>query len=468
MANDSESLQAGASVPASFTSGPSLLEYAFVALPEVAEDVEAPAPGISRSNLAVYEDVPLVWSAPDSASDSPSDVATDTAPDAATDAAPDTATDAAPDAVTDVAPDAVPDADPDVATDVSPDAETDAEEPIEPLRVAAFRLHDHMVRLVRAARVFGVGRSFTTASLDACLSSYIDALVDDDALATCPPAARPCAVRVAMIVPDGQLVVAGIVPAGAHAAVDDAVPDAASHSTAPAVNVATAETAGSAANPAVADDPAAAHTTGSAADAPAPAVAAPSADASDAEKGLVVGISSWRHVSAACLPVAFGSTAREAALAPAAAEVNRADWDDAVLLNEAGLVCEALGGAVFSVRDGVLATPPQADGVRDTVMREVVLEMALDLEIPVVEESVDRSVLAASDEVFIAGDVAGIRPVRVFDGCLLTPVEASATSAKGGKKPCPSRSLEAGTWRPGAYTTALLERYRALLAMTFA
>lgn len=420
MEQTSESSQAGAVAPASLSYvAPSLFEYEVVALPEVTSvakgagakgaGTKARRKGASSGNLpivsdslagealafrpVVYEDVPLTWSVP--------------APTKSVAAEPSAAQPAESAESADVeTAGATPDqthAEPAVdSIDAAPasDAEAPAEgaEASEQLRVSAFRLHEHMVRLVRAARVFGVGRVPAPKDLDICLTNYLEAL------AASHPAAQPCALRVALTVPAGELVVAGVAP-----------PE----------------------NPHASRNPA---------------------------DGLVVGVSSWRHVSADCLPVAYGSTARDAALAAAASEAERAGWDDAVLLTQAGLVCEALGGAVFSVRDGVLATPPQSDGARDAVMRDVVLNIALDLEIPVIEESIDRSVLASSDEVFIAGDLTGIRPVRILDGCRIAPADASAPHAKHNKK-CSSDASEG--WHPGSYTQAVLERDRALRAGEF-
>ena len=54
-------------------------------------------------------------------------------------------------------------------------------------------------------------------------------------------------------------------------------------------------------------------------------------------------------------------------------------YAEAIMLNEAGLVCEGTGENLFIVRNGVLSTPPLSDGLLEGITRDTVLCLADDL-----------------------------------------------------------------------------------------
>jgi branched-chain amino acid aminotransferase len=97
-------------------------------------------------------------------------------------------------------------------------------------------------------------------------------------------------------------------------------------------------------------------------------------------------------------------------------EARQRGADEALLLNAAGMVAEASVANVFAVRNGVLLTPPAADGALEGVTRATLLEIAPALEIPAREQTLGRFDLFAADEVFLSGTGAGLVPVRSLDG----------------------------------------------------
>ncbi len=97
-------------------------------------------------------------------------------------------------------------------------------------------------------------------------------------------------------------------------------------------------------------------------------------------------------------------------------DARRQGADEALLLNAAGLVAEASVANIFAVTDGVLRTPPPADGALAGLTRAGVLEIAGELCIPSEERSLRRVDLLGADEVFLTGSGAGIVPVRSLDG----------------------------------------------------
>jgi branched-chain amino acid aminotransferase len=89
--------------------------------------------------------------------------------------------------------------------------------------------------------------------------------------------------------------------------------------------------------------------------------------------------------------------------------------DEALLLNDRGLVAEAAVANVFSVTGGVLGTPPVTDGALEGITRASVLEIAGELGIESRQQSLGRFDLLAADEVFLTGSGARIAPVATLD-----------------------------------------------------
>jgi branched-chain amino acid aminotransferase len=100
-------------------------------------------------------------------------------------------------------------------------------------------------------------------------------------------------------------------------------------------------------------------------------------------------------------------------------EANHAGADEAILLNGQGRVAEASSENIFVVRDGVLLTPPVIDGALDGITRNVVIELAANLNIACRESSLAPYDLYNADECFLTGTGAELIAVREIDGRLL-------------------------------------------------
>ena len=157
------------------------------------------------------------------------------------------------------------------------------------------------------------------------------------------------------------------------------------------------------------------------------------------------GISSWRAISNNALPPQAELAASRANAAFALREARQRGFDEPILLNEVGDVCSGARKAVFAVRDGVLSTPPLACGVRESVERDTVINFAMDLDVPIVEERMTRADLCIADELFLCDAVCGVIAVSSIDGC---------TIGKPGK---------AGP-KPGPITKAIQERCAKMMA----
>ncbi|MCD4831621.1 MAG: branched-chain-amino-acid transaminase [Anaerohalosphaeraceae bacterium] len=89
---------------------------------------------------------------------------------------------------------------------------------------------------------------------------------------------------------------------------------------------------------------------------------------------------------------------------------------EAIMYNHAGYVAEASGDNVFIVKNGVLYTPPTHAGSLDGITRAVVMRIAAENGIKVVEDNLTRFDLYVSDEFFLTGTAAEVIGVIEIDG----------------------------------------------------
>ena len=90
-------------------------------------------------------------------------------------------------------------------------------------------------------------------------------------------------------------------------------------------------------------------------------------------------------------------------------------YDDCILLDSQGHVCELSAANIFLVRNGVLITPSATSDILEGINRKTVLELAKDAGIPTEERTVDLTELYIADEVFACGTSAFIAPVAEVD-----------------------------------------------------
>ncbi len=131
--------------------------------------------------------------------------------------------------------------------------------------------------------------------------------------------------------------------------------------------------------------------------------------------GIKVGTSSWRQRSNNAIPPAMKATASYMNSILAKLEAKAHGYAEAIMLNEAGYVCEGTGENIFMVRDGIISTPPVSDGILPGITRDSIIQLAVDLDIPVIEESLTRADLYTADEVFFTGTAAEVTPVASID-----------------------------------------------------
>lgn len=133
------------------------------------------------------------------------------------------------------------------------------------------------------------------------------------------------------------------------------------------------------------------------------------------ERGLDMITSSYRRPTADVLDVRVKSLNYLGSVL-AKLEARQQKADEALLLNQRGLIAEAAVANVFALRGRLLCTPPTTDGCLEGINRGAVMEVAPRLGLEVVERSLGRADLFQADEVFLTGSGAGIVAVRSLDG----------------------------------------------------
>jgi branched-chain amino acid aminotransferase len=95
-------------------------------------------------------------------------------------------------------------------------------------------------------------------------------------------------------------------------------------------------------------------------------------------------------------------------------EVSRDGYDEALLLDNTGMVAEGSGENFFMVRNGVLYTPDPVCAL-EGITRDTVMRLAREEGIEVVEKRITRDEVYIADEAFFTGTAAEVTPIRELD-----------------------------------------------------
>lgn len=131
--------------------------------------------------------------------------------------------------------------------------------------------------------------------------------------------------------------------------------------------------------------------------------------------GVRAKVSSWRRIDGAALIPHAKATGQYLNSILAKVESHKAGYEEAILLDDRGFVCEGTGENLFVVRDGVILTPPQTASILDGINRKSVMQIARDLGYEVVERDIARAELYLADELFCTGTAAELTPIREVD-----------------------------------------------------
>jgi branched-chain amino acid aminotransferase len=131
--------------------------------------------------------------------------------------------------------------------------------------------------------------------------------------------------------------------------------------------------------------------------------------------GIRAKVSSWRRISNDSLIPHAKASGQYLNSILAKIESHKAGYEEAILLDDHGFVCEGSGENIYAVRDGVIITPPQTAGILDGINRKAIIQIARDLGFEVVERDIARAELYLAEEVFLTCTAAELVPVREVD-----------------------------------------------------
>ena len=139
------------------------------------------------------------------------------------------------------------------------------------------------------------------------------------------------------------------------------------------------------------------------------------------KNGVRAKVSSWRRITPASLIPHAKASGQYLNSVLAKIESKRGGYEEAILLDDHGHVCEGSGENVFMVRAGEIVTPPQTASILDGISRRSIMQIARDLGHPVVERDIARAELTLADELFLVGTAAELTPVREIDDIAIGP-----------------------------------------------
>lgn len=130
------------------------------------------------------------------------------------------------------------------------------------------------------------------------------------------------------------------------------------------------------------------------------------------EEGAHVGFSSWRRVSDNNIPPRGKITGAYINSAFMKTEAVQNGYDEALVLNERGYVCEGSAENLFILRGGKLITPPVQEDILEGITRATVIELAREeLGLETIERPISRTELYVADEAFFCG--TGVQIVAI-------------------------------------------------------
>ena len=133
------------------------------------------------------------------------------------------------------------------------------------------------------------------------------------------------------------------------------------------------------------------------------------------EKGVSVGVSSWRCFAPDTMPsmAKAGSNYMNSQLVKMESIAN--GYDEGIRLDYQGLVSEGSGENIFLVDEGKIYTPPLSSSLLKGITRDTLITLAKDIGYEVIEEGIPRERLYTVDEVFFSGTAAELTPISSID-----------------------------------------------------
>lgn len=136
----------------------------------------------------------------------------------------------------------------------------------------------------------------------------------------------------------------------------------------------------------------------------------------DSDGAISCCVASFRRIDDTMVPVRFKLSGLYLNSILAKTDALATGFDEAILLNMDGHVCEGTGENIFLLHGDTIATPTLESNVLPGITRATVIDLARDeFGLKIEERSVDRSELYTADEIFLTGTAAHIQGVGSVD-----------------------------------------------------
>jgi branched-chain amino acid aminotransferase len=132
-------------------------------------------------------------------------------------------------------------------------------------------------------------------------------------------------------------------------------------------------------------------------------------------RGVRAKVVSWRKIGPDALIPLAKANGQYLNSVLAKVEADKAGYEEGILLDQRGFVCEGTGENLFIIKDGVIATPGFNSSILGGINRLSAIQIARDLGYEVVERDVARGELYVADEIFMTGTAAELTPIREID-----------------------------------------------------
>ena len=131
--------------------------------------------------------------------------------------------------------------------------------------------------------------------------------------------------------------------------------------------------------------------------------------------GIRAKVSSWRRISPDSLIPHAKASGQYLNNVLAKVESMKAGYQEAILLDDQGHVCEGTGENIYILAGGEIVTPGHQNSILDGITRRSIMQLAADLGYSVVERDIARAELYLAEEVFMSGTAAELVPVVEVD-----------------------------------------------------
>ncbi|MFN2456094.1 MAG: branched-chain amino acid transaminase [Pyrinomonadaceae bacterium] len=133
------------------------------------------------------------------------------------------------------------------------------------------------------------------------------------------------------------------------------------------------------------------------------------------EAGVDVCVSSWNRLTPNSMPAMAKSGANYMNSQLIKMEALTNGFAEGIALDDRGFVSEGSGENIFIVHEGRVITPPLSSSILPGITRDSVIQICRELEIPVIEQGIQRAALYVADELFFTGTAAEVTPIRSVD-----------------------------------------------------